>query len=70
MSEVLGWFGQAGFSFVSSIPRIAGTFRAEDSLFAPRDPGTGLDRALAEIGMLFTTFGGEGGLFIMIGRKT
>ncbi|MDX1402419.1 MAG: methyltransferase domain-containing protein, partial [Kiloniellales bacterium] len=69
MSELLGWFEEAGFSFVSSIPNIADTMQASDKLFTPRSPGSSWDRTLAEIGMLFSTLGGEGGLYIMIGKK-
>lgn len=69
LSEVLKWFDETGFDFVSSIPRIGGRFSAEDGLFTPGAPGTGVDRFLAETSMLFTTFGGEGGLFILIGQK-
>jgi 2-polyprenyl-3-methyl-5-hydroxy-6-metoxy-1,4-benzoquinol methylase len=70
MSEVLGWFEEAGFSFVSSIPKIHGAFSANEQLFEPKSPGGKLDRYNAEIEMLFTQLGGEGGLFIMIGQKT
>lgn len=70
MSEVLGWFEEAGFSFVSSIPKIHGAFAADEQLFEPQSPGTKLDRCNAEIEMLFSRSGGEGGLFIMIGQKT
>lgn len=69
ISQVLGWFKETGFEFVSSIPRIGDKFSAEDHLFAPADTGTGVDRVLAETSMLFTTFGGEGGLFIVIGQR-
>ncbi len=70
MSEALGWFEEAGFSFVSSIPKILGAFAADERLFEPQSPGTKLDRCNAEIEMLFTRPGGEGGLFIMIGQRT
>ena len=70
MSELLSWFDEAGFEFTYSIPRIGGTMQADDRLFEPRSPGTAMDRTLGEIGMLFSTLGGEGGLYIMIGRKT
>lgn len=68
MSEVLDWFDQAGFAFVSSIPRIRGGFSQHERLFQPQDAGTSMDRVLAETGMIFS-HGHEGGLFIMIGRK-
>ncbi|MDH3969613.1 MAG: class I SAM-dependent methyltransferase [Rhodospirillales bacterium] len=70
ISETLGWFAEAGFTFVSSIPNIIGTFSAEEKLFEPKSPGTGFDRFLAEVGMLFSQYGSEGGLCIVIGRKT
>lgn len=69
LSELIGWFDEAGFSFISSIPKIAGEFSADEDLFKPRDPGTPTERTLAELGMLFSSFGGEGGLFICIGRR-
>jgi SAM-dependent methyltransferase len=69
MSEVLGWFDEAGFSFVSSIPKIIGDFTGEEKLFRPVPAGRPIDRLMVETEMLFTTYGGEGGLFIMIGRR-
>lgn len=69
ISELMQWFDEAGFSFVSSIPKIIGDFSNEESLFEPQNPGTPSDRIAAEIGMLFSSLGGEGGLFICIGRR-
>ena len=67
--EVLGWFEEAGFSFVSSIPKISGTFSGHEHLFEPQSSGGKVDRFYAQTGMLFSGFGGEGGLFIMVGRR-
>jgi 2-polyprenyl-3-methyl-5-hydroxy-6-metoxy-1,4-benzoquinol methylase len=69
MSEVLRWFSEAGITFVSSIPGIAEPFDPSSRLFERKSSGSGLDRALAETSMLFSSYGGEGGLFIMIGQK-
>jgi 2-polyprenyl-3-methyl-5-hydroxy-6-metoxy-1,4-benzoquinol methylase len=69
MSEVIRWFDEAGFSFVSSIPRIIGSFGENERIFVPQSAGTSFDRLLTEIGMLMTLYGGLGGLFICIGRK-
>jgi 2-polyprenyl-3-methyl-5-hydroxy-6-metoxy-1,4-benzoquinol methylase len=69
MSEVLGWFEEAGFSFISSIPRICGHFTPNEPLFQPQDPGSRIDRLGTELATIFT-HGWEGGLFIMIGRRT
>jgi len=70
ISEVLGWFEQAGFSFVSSIPKIIGDFTGEEKLFEPVSAGRPIDRLMAETEMLFSSYGGEGGLFIVIGRRS
>jgi SAM-dependent methyltransferase len=69
ISELMQWFEEAGFSFVSSIPKIIGNFSADERLFEPQKPGSRFDRTAAEIGMLFSSLGGEGGLYICIGRK-
>jgi len=69
MSETLEWFDEAGFDFVSSIPKIHGEFSVEEQLFARQPPGSRLDRTTTEIEMLFRHYGGEGGLYVMIGQK-
>lgn len=69
MSELLQWFAGAGFDFTSSIPKILGEFSANERLFERQNPGTPFDRLMAETGMLFSHYGGEGGLFIMTGQR-
>lgn len=69
ISEVIQWFNEEGFSFVSSIPKILGTFGEDEQIFKPKSPGTSLDRVVAELGMLVSPSGGEGGLFVCIGRR-
>ena len=69
MSELLTWFHDAGFDFVSSIPQIVGPFQADLPLLAPRPEGTALDRVVAELGILISHLGGEGGLYIMIAKR-
>ncbi len=69
MSEVVNWFGETGFRFISSIPKISGEFDRDEKLFEPQNPGTHVERIMAEVGMLFSQYGGEGGLFICIGKK-
>jgi hypothetical protein len=70
ISELMSWFDEAGFSFVSSIPKIKGIFADNERLFEPQDAGNAIDRTMAEIGMLFSSFGAEGGLYICIGKKS
>jgi hypothetical protein len=69
ISEVLRWLDEMGFDFINSIPKIVGGFAADERLFARNNRGSSTDRILAELEMLFTRHGGEGGLYIMIGRK-
>jgi len=69
MSETLDWFEEGGFSFVSSIPKIIGSFSANEQLFRPQSPGNRRDRIAAEFDMLISHYGGEGGLYIMIGKR-
>lgn len=69
MSELLQWFDDSGFDFISSIPKILGDFSPDERLFERQNPGTPADRTMAEIGMLFSHYGGEGGLYIMIGKR-
>ena len=69
ISELMEWFVEAGFSFVSSIPKIIGELSDDESLFKPQNPGTPFDRIAAEVDMLFSSLGGQGGLYICIGRR-
>jgi SAM-dependent methyltransferase len=69
MDEVLGWFAANGIDFLSGIPHPDGTaFASNESLFAPRSPGSRFGRASTQLGLLLAG-GADGGLFIMIGRK-
>lgn len=69
MDEVLGWFGRHGIEFLNGIPHLDGTeFGNEDKLLKPHSPGSRYTRAVTQSGMLLAG-GGDGGLFIMIGRK-
>jgi SAM-dependent methyltransferase len=69
IAEVMGWFEAEGFSFVSSIPKIIGAFSEDEPLFRPQNPGSTIDRVVAEMSMLVSTAGGEGGLFVCVGRR-
>ena len=69
MGEVLAWFKSNNVEFVSSVPSIGDVeFKDDEQLFAPRRPGSRLDRLSSEIEMLISG-GRDGGLYIMIGRK-
>jgi 2-polyprenyl-3-methyl-5-hydroxy-6-metoxy-1,4-benzoquinol methylase len=69
IEEVMRWFSASGISFVSSIPGILEPFNESSKIFQEKSAGTSMDRTLAELSMLFASYGGEGGLFIVVGRK-
>jgi carbamoyltransferase len=67
--EVLGWFERCGLDFVRGVPpttpepdEIEGP-----SLFEPRPRGTALDHFIVQARQVL--IGGEGGFFLMIGRR-
>ncbi len=68
--EVLEWFDQTDFEFVSAIPKPTAfdPFSESEKLFEPHSKGSTLDHFLAQAGMLLTG-GKDGALFIMIGQK-
>ena len=70
MGEVLGWFADAGFDFVKSIPRTIPfrPFQRGEKLFQPEAPGNTIERMAVELGMSVSS-SREGGFFIVIGRK-
>jgi len=71
VGEVLRWFDKSGVEFINSIPKCKAleSFSPKEKLFGVSPRGTGLDHVLVQLGMLVSG-GREGGLFIMIGRRT
>lgn len=71
IGSVLRWFEQTGFQFIKSIPKSRPTcdFSENERLFEPEPAGNRFEHFLVELGMLISG-GKEGGLFVMIGRKT
>jgi len=69
LDEVLGWLDENGIEFLGSIPsaNCDGSFKAINQMDGNR--GSFLERLFAQIAMLFSNLGGEGGLFIIVGRK-
>jgi ubiquinone/menaquinone biosynthesis C-methylase UbiE len=69
MGEVLEWFEQAGIAFVTAYPRT--DFQDFDFRNPLNETGKGspISRFYAQVGMIFSNLGSEGGLFLVIGRK-
>jgi SAM-dependent methyltransferase len=70
MGEVLRWFDRTGFDFIGSVPRMRpfGRLGPDDRLFAPTRRGGVADRLGCQMRLLVSG-AGEGGLFLMIGRR-
>jgi len=68
--EVLDWFDEAGFDFVSSFPKATAfeSFSTDEKLFEIHARGTWLDHFLVQAGMLLSG-GKEGGFFLFLGQR-
>ena len=70
IGEVMRWFERIDFDFVNSIPKATAfaAFDPDEQLFEANPKGSRLDHFIVQAGMLLSG-GGEGGFFIVIGRK-
>lgn len=70
IAGTIAWYEAIGFEFVRSVPhtRLFQPVSADENLFEPQEPGRGLERFLAELGMI-RQGSREGGFFICIGRR-
>ena len=69
IDEVLNWFKKNDIEFISSIPSLNYDEFKKQSLFKKQYIGSFMDRLFVQIKMIFTSYGAEGGLFVMIGQK-
>ena len=67
--EVLQWFERNNIEFINSIPS-CGIFDKNSDFFSKSKSHNFLSRLFAQIKMIFSSYGNDGGLFIMIGKKT
>ena len=69
LDEVIGWFDKNEIEFLGSIPsaNCDGSLKKINQMDGNR--GSFLERFFAQIAMLFSNLGSEGGLFLVIGRK-
>ena len=68
IDEVLKWFKIHNIEFISSIPSSDFDYDYEN-IFEKKSQGTFFSRILNQILMIFNSFGSDGGLFVLIGRK-
>ena len=69
IGEVLNWFDDNNIEFLSSLPTSDFSDENLECMFEKNNRGTVFTRFFSELGMLFTTYGKEGGLFLVIGKK-
>jgi len=69
IDEVLTWFSKNNIEFISSIPTANSNTVEYSDIFVKQDKGNWVTRVVSQVGMLFSPLGGEGGLFLVIGKK-
>jgi len=67
IDEVMNWFEENNISYLGSIPNSSFEFKTVSQMSGYK--GTYLARVFAQILMLFSNLGGEGGLCIIVGKK-
>ena len=70
LDEVLNWFDNNNIEFISSIPKCKLDENSSETLFEKSSKGTLLSRFLSQISMIFNQLGSDGGLFIVVGKKS
>ncbi len=68
IDEVLKWFKSHDIEFISSIPSSDYDYDYDD-IFQKKSAGTFFSRILNQFLMIFNSFGSDGGLFVLIGKK-
>ena len=66
--EVLKWFKDKNIKFINSIPSCEIDYE-QNNFFEERTAANYFQRIFQQISMIFSPLGGEGGLFLFIGRK-
>ena len=67
--EVLKWFNDNNIEYISSIPSTDMETLNYKNIFSKKSKGTTFSRIFSQISMLFSRFGSEGGLFLIVGKK-
>ena len=67
--EILTWFKNYNFEFISSIPKCDPYETIDNDTFLKQSTANNFERIFSQILMIFNHFGSEGGLFIFTGKK-
>lgn len=69
LDEVLCWFEENEVEFISAYPSCDSNPVNFENIFSKQSKGSWTSRVFSQISMLFSPLGGEGGLFLVIGKK-
>ena len=70
LDEVLSWFNKNNISYISSIPSCDFDYDYDyKNIFEKKSQGNFFSRILNQFIMIFNSFGSDGGLFIVLGKK-
>ena len=69
IDEVLNWFSQENITFINSIPATNFESKINSKILNKTTKGTFFERTFNQLSMIFNSFGKEGGLFVVIGKK-
>ena len=67
--EILKWFKMNNIEFINSIPESSPFNTIKKNIFEKSYEATFIERILQQFIMIFSSFGGEGGLFLFVGKK-
>ena len=67
--EILKWFKMNNIEFINSVPESSPFYDIKRNIFEKNSKGTFIERILQQFIMIFSSFGGEGGIFLFIGKK-
>jgi len=69
IDEAIRWFEETNVEYLFSVPSCDLSENDFENMFTVHSKGNFLTRFLAQVGMIFSAPGGEGGLFMIVGRK-
>ena len=67
--EILKWFKMNNIEFINSVPVSSPFDDIKRNIFEKNSKATFIERILQQFIMIFSSFGGEGGVFLFVGKK-
>ena len=67
--EILKWFKMNNIEFINSMPESSPFYDIKRNIFEKSSKATFIERILQQFIMIFSSFGGEGGIFLFVGKK-